>query len=154
HDAEDAFQAAFLVLVRKAETVAPRHLVANWLYGVAYRTSLQAKAMRERIARRERTMSQLPDAPRDRDEKNDWLGLLDEELTQRRETYRAPLVLCELEGLSYRDAAGQLGISESAVSVRLVRARKMLAARLARHATVPTAGIFALSFSSETASAA
>jgi uncharacterized protein (TIGR03067 family) len=99
-------------------------------------------------------MEQLPDPADDSKSDNDWLGLLDEELSRLPDTYRIPLILCELEGLSYRDAGTQMGLTEKAVSARLVRGRNMLAARLARHATVPTAAICSLSFSAETASAA
>src|SRR5438093_3457055 len=80
HDAEDAFQATFLVLVRKAASIATRELLANWLYGVAYHTALKAKARALRHSSRERQVTVMPEpqaAPHDPHE--DWQPILDEE---------------------------------------------------------------------------
>jgi RNA polymerase sigma-70 factor (ECF subfamily) len=124
HDAEDAFQAAFLVLVRKAGSVVPREMIANWLHGVARQTAVKARAVSARRYRREQAFAELPDAAASQDEPEaDWQGLLDEELSRLPEKYRAPIVLCDLEGKTRKDAARQLGWPEGTVSGRLSRAR-------------------------------
>jgi RNA polymerase sigma-70 factor (ECF subfamily) len=131
-DAEDAFQAAFLVLARKAASVWPRDQLASWLYGVAYKTALKARVAAARRRTRERQIHPMPQ-PRARHEPSHQLGpVLDRELSRLPEKYRIPVVLCELEGKTYKEAARQLGLSEGAVSVRLVRARAKLAERLSR----------------------
>src|SRR5215831_2854286 len=95
HDAEDAFQATFLVLVRKAASIVPREMVGNWLYGVAYRTALEAsRAMAKRRAKEK----QVSECPR-RETANDvWAELrpvLDQELDRLPDKYRVVLVLCD-----------------------------------------------------------
>jgi RNA polymerase sigma factor (sigma-70 family) len=143
HDAEDAFQATFLVLVRKAASVVPREKVANWLYGVACNTALKAKARAARRRLRERQVVFMPERPAVPQEPTDDLQVLDLELNRLPEKYRTPIVLCELEGKSYREAARRLGVSEGAVSVRLVRARAALAKRLARRGVAVSVGALA-----------
>ncbi len=134
HDAEDAFQATFLVLARKAASVRRREAVGNWLYGVAYRTALAA---RSRISRHRRREKQVPDLPeRPAGPEPTWPGLqalLDQELNRLPERYRLPVVLCGLEGRSRREVARQLNIPEGTLSSRLAAGRKLLAQRLARH---------------------
>jgi len=133
HDAEDAFQATFLVLVRKAASVVPREMVANWLYGVAHQTALQA---RRSAARRQERQQQVPNMPEpavtDHNPCDDLHRLLDEEVSGLPDKYRAVIVMCELEGKTRREVAGQLGVPEGTVAGWLVRARAMLAKRLAR----------------------
>src|SRR6516165_10849218 len=133
HDAEDAFQATFLVLARRAASVVPRSKVGNWLYGVASQTARKARAMRAKRRLRE---SQVPDAPESaatsdvrRDDLPEWL---DHELSRLPEKYRTPIVLCELEGKTHGEVAAQLGWPIGTVSGRLSRARAMLAKRLTR----------------------
>jgi RNA polymerase sigma factor (sigma-70 family) len=138
-DAEDAFQATFLVLVRKAASVSPRTQVANWLHGVAHKTALKAKAMnsRRRLKEREAGAAQGRNAT-DRT----WdslLEILDGELSALPEKYRAPIVLCDLEGLSYREAAARLGCLQGTLSGRLTRARALLAHRISRRCPPVTA---------------
>jgi RNA polymerase sigma factor (sigma-70 family) len=97
-DADDAFQAAFLVLARKASTITTRHLLAQWLYGVAYNTARKLRQSNARRALREGPLAgaePLASAPDARDE---LLVILDEELNQLPDRYRAVLVLCDLEG--------------------------------------------------------
>jgi RNA polymerase sigma factor (sigma-70 family) len=132
HDAEDAFQATFLVLVRKAASVVPREMVGNWLHGVAYRTALRARAVTAK--RRERQLSGMPEpqAPQEHTGR-DLQQLLEKELNGLPERYRAPLILCELEGKSEKEAARYLGLPQGTLSGRLSRARALLAKRLARH---------------------
>src|SRR5436305_10194548 len=98
HDAEDAFQATFLVLARKAASIMPREKLGNWLYGVAYQTAMKARAKRTKRRGRE---GQVPDMPEpeatSRDLLDDPTELLDQELSRLPEKYRIPNVLCELE---------------------------------------------------------
>src|SRR5262249_6980489 len=120
HDAEDAFQATFLVLVRKAASVVPRGMVGNWLYGVAHQTALQARRTAARRKAKEVQVTEMPDtqaAPPDQ-----WLDvqpLLDQELSRLPNYYRAVIVLCDLEGRTRREVARQLGVPEGTVAGRL-----------------------------------
>src|SRR5436190_23196360 len=99
HDAEDAFQATFLVLLRKATTVVPRELVGNWLYGVAHQTALKARATRTKRRAREKQVMEMPEpAVTEQQLWNDLQVVLDEELSRLPDKYRTVLVLCELEG--------------------------------------------------------
>src|SRR5215212_401828 len=99
HDAEDAFQATFLVLVRKAASVAPREMVGNWLYGVAHQSALQARRITARRGAREVQVTEMPDTEVvQHDPWPDLQPLLDEELIRLPDIYRAVIVLCDLEG--------------------------------------------------------
>jgi RNA polymerase sigma factor (sigma-70 family) len=129
-DAEDAFQATFLVLVRKASSVVPRDLVGNWLYGVAYRTATSAKAMNARRRAKERAAVK-PEA-RAEEVWADVRPVLDEELSRLPDKYRVPVVLCDLEGATRREAARRLGWPEGTLSTRLRAGRGRLARALAR----------------------
>ena len=133
HDADDAFQATFMVLVRKARSVVPRDLVGNWLYGVACRVALHARVQASRRRAREKQVVDMPHpaAPLV-DSLNDLRPVLDLELSRLPEKYRAAIVLCDLEGRSRKDAARQIGVPEGTLSSRLATGRKMLAARLTR----------------------
>jgi RNA polymerase sigma factor (sigma-70 family) len=127
HDAEDAFQATFLVLIRKATSIRQREAIASWLCGVAYRTARKAQVMNAKRHVREREAGVRPraeEAPPDVD--------LDALLQALPEKYRGPVVLCELEGRSRKEAAHQLGLPEGTLSSRLATARKLLARRLRR----------------------
>jgi RNA polymerase sigma factor (sigma-70 family) len=130
-DAEDAFQAAFLLLARKAASVVKRESLGCWLHRVAYHAALEASAANAKRRARERPMKDVPHPEVPRTEVQDWRSLLDRELSRLPEKYRAAVVLCELEGCSRREAARQLGIPEGTLSSRLATARKMLAKRLA-----------------------
>jgi RNA polymerase sigma factor (sigma-70 family) len=128
-DAEDAFQATFLVLVRKAGSLARRALVGNWLYGVAHRTALKAKAMNSKRRAKENEAAQA--APQPSSASGPHLdGLLDDALARLPDKYRIPVVLCELEGKSLKEAARLLRCPQGTVASRLARARVMLARRL------------------------
>jgi RNA polymerase sigma-70 factor (ECF subfamily) len=134
HDgAEDAFQATFLVLARKAAGLAQRDHLASWLYGVAHRAALdaRARALRRRANERRLTPMQFAE-PHDSFDSNELRGILDEELSRLSDRHRLAIVLCELEGLSRRDAALRLGISEGTLSSRLARAKARLKDRLTR----------------------
>ncbi len=143
-DAEDAFQSTFLVLVRKAASVTPRHMVANWLYGVAHQTALNARASAARRRARERQVTEMPEPPSP--EQNLWRDLqliLDQELSRLPAKYRSAIVLCDLEGKTRKDAARQFGVPEGTLSGWLTRGRAMLAKRLARHGLAVTGGALA-----------
>src|SRR5262249_43507721 len=99
HDAQDAFQATFLVLGRKAASGRPAELLPNWLYGVARRTALRARVSAARRGRRERQVAELPEPPMVSPEPRDDLrALLDGELACLPGNYRAAIVVCDLEG--------------------------------------------------------
>jgi RNA polymerase sigma factor (sigma-70 family) len=154
HDAEDAFQATFLVLVRKAASIVPQGMVANWLYGVAPQTALKARANAARRKGRERQVTEMPEpAAAKQDLWNDLQPLLDQELSRLPERYRALIVLCDLEGKTRKEAARQLGLPEGTVGSRLARARTLLARRLARHGLMATGGTLAAVLSEKAASA-
>jgi RNA polymerase sigma factor (sigma-70 family) len=141
HDAEDAFQATFLVLVRKAATLQAPGMIGSWLYGVAYRTALDArKAAAKRRAKEAKVAAHSP-IPEDT-----WADLrpvLDQELERLPDKYRAVVVLCDLEGKTRREAARHLGCPEGTVASRLASARTLLAKRLLRHGLSISGGALA-----------
>ena len=154
HDAEDAFQATFLVLVRKAASIASPELLANWLYGVAHQTALKARATAAKRKTRERQVQEMPEpAVIENNLWNDLQPLLDQELSRLSDKYRSAIVLCDLEGKTRKEAARQLGVPEGTVAARLARGRKMLAQRLARHGLAISAGSLAAILAQHTASA-
>jgi RNA polymerase sigma factor (sigma-70 family) len=145
HDAEDAFQAIFLVLVRRATSVVPREMLANWLYGVAYRVALKARATAAHRRNRERQVSEMPEPETvSPDLWHDLRPVLDEELNRLPDKYRVPVVLCDLEGRTRLEAARQLGWPEGTVAGRLARARKLLAKALTRRGVVLSGGALAV----------
>jgi RNA polymerase sigma factor (sigma-70 family) len=129
-DAEDAFQATFLVLVRRAASIRSPDTIGNWLHGVARRTALQARSAAARRRAKETAVAAravAPPAPID-----DVRVTLDEEIGRLAERYRIAVVLCDLEGKTRREAAEQLGWAEGTVASRLARGRGILAKRLER----------------------
>jgi RNA polymerase sigma-70 factor (ECF subfamily) len=141
HDADDAFQATFLVLVRRAAAVRPRSRVGNFLYGVACRTALEARRAAARRRRKEASVMPRSEAPPA--EWSDLVPVLDQELRRLPDRYRAPLLLCDIEGKTRKEAAVELGWPEGTVSSRLARARALLARRLARHGLSLSAAVVA-----------
>jgi RNA polymerase sigma factor (sigma-70 family) len=142
HDAEDAFQATFLVLVRRANAVRPPEMLGNWLYGVARRTALKAKAMASKRTARETAMVSLPEP--ESAEPADWTDLrpiLDRELERLPDKYRAPVILCDLEGKTRQEAARRLGWPTGTLCSRLFAGRKKLRARLARRGLALSGGL-------------
>ena len=108
-DADDAFQAVFLVLARRAAMLTRKDLLGNWLYGVAYRTSLAARGKRSRQRSREIPMKDMPQSRVSPPSPNDdWLPLLDRELNRLPDKYRVAIVLCDLEGRTRHDVARHL----------------------------------------------
>jgi RNA polymerase sigma factor (sigma-70 family) len=141
-DAEDAFQATFLILVRKAASIRTGEKLKNWLYGVACRTALEARRARARRRAKEARVAPPIEAP-DPIPQSDLRTALDEELARLPEKYQEVILLCDLEGKGRKEVAGQLGCPEGTVASRLVRARGLLAKRLARHGFGPSAGALA-----------
>ena len=142
HAADDAFQATFLVLARKAGKIGKRHLLGNWLYGVALRTALKARAQAARRVRHERQAATMVVEAVDKDStSNDLAELLHREVNRLPQTYRAAIVLCHMEGRSYAVAACQLGLTEDAVRGRLARARDILRDRLSRREAMLGSGL-------------
>ncbi len=131
-DAEDVFQATFLVLARKAASVAWRDSVANWLYGVAHRLALNAKASAGRRRRHEAGAPPRAAAPADEITLREAQAILHEELARLPTRYRAPLVHCLLEGATQDEAARELGWSLRTLKRRLQRGRELMQGRLAR----------------------
>jgi RNA polymerase sigma factor (sigma-70 family) len=132
HDAEDAFQVTFLVMVQKAHRLRKPELLGNWLYGVAYRTALHARQRAGRRSEREREAAAMSsDATSDPEiESSELPRVLDEELHRLPQKYRAPLVLCYLEGKTNAEAAQLLGWPSGSMSYRLARGRELLRERL------------------------
>jgi RNA polymerase sigma factor (sigma-70 family) len=154
HDAEDAFQAAFLVLARRAAAVVPRDLVGNWLYGVAYRTALAARRTAARRRSRERQVDAMPEpSARAEETWQELWPLLDRELNRLPARYRAPVVLCHLEGRTRKEAARQLGLPVGTVSGRLTTALRLLAKRLRRQGLALSVGALTGALSPQAASA-
>jgi RNA polymerase sigma factor (sigma-70 family) len=140
-DADDAFQATFLVLVRQANTIRRHDSLASWLYGVALRTAQRAKvdAARRRLREERAAVSPL----REPSQEPDWRDLravIDEEIAGLPEPYRALLVLCHLEGQTNAQAARRLRLPLGSLSKRLARARGLLRGRLLRRGVALSAG--------------
>ena len=153
-DAEDAFQATFLVLVRKARQIARRELLANWLYGVALRTAREVRKNTARRQARERQVDAMVRRESPRDEPGDELrAVLDEELSRLPASFRSTVVLCDLEGKTHKEAARLLDVPVGTVSSRLVRARSLLRQRLTRRLAL-SAGSVAAALAREAAAAA
>jgi RNA polymerase sigma factor (sigma-70 family) len=132
-DVEDAFQATFLILVRRGHTIRKNASLGSWLHGVARRTAIKLRTQSDRRVRREaRSANGKPAHVTDDTKWGDLRGILDEELARLPETVRAPLVLCYLEGRTQDEAAAQLLVSKSTLRRQLERAREMLGRRLAR----------------------
>lgn len=154
HLAEDAFQATFLLLARKAASVVKRDSVGGWLYKVAYHIALEARAAGDRRRGRERQVEEMPHPAVQPDEPQDWRPLLDRELAQLPEKYRLPVILYHLEGRPHREVAQELGLPEGTLSTRLLAARRLLASRLSRRGVSLSAGALTVALSEGAAPAA
>jgi RNA polymerase sigma factor (sigma-70 family) len=153
-DAEDAFQATFLVLFRRARALDRSGSLANYLYTVAYHVALRAKA---EAARRGRLARELLGVPRERAHPeavwSDLQPVLDEELARLPDKYRAPVVLCYLQGKSNGEAGRLLGWPAGTVKGRLSRARDLLRTRLARRGVALSVGLVGALLARHTAAA-
>ena len=140
-DAEDAFQAVFLILAQKAGRVARPELLGNWLYGVAVRVGRKARRAARRRHHREAAMADVP-RPTPADGWSDAAPVIDEELGRLADHYRSAVLLCDVQGLNRAEAAARLGIPEGTLSSRLNAGRKKLAERLSkRGVTLAVAGV-------------
>jgi len=154
HDAEDAYQASFLVLVRKAASVLPREKVGNWLYGVAYRTALEARTLNARRRAKETQVQHVPHPTVEPETSSQELRLvLDQELSHLPAKYRVAVILCDLESRTRKDVARQLNLPEGTISSRLATARKMLAGRLTRRGFTLASGAVAAALARHAAAA-
>jgi RNA polymerase sigma factor (sigma-70 family) len=154
HAAEDAFQATFLVLASKAGCIRRRASVASWLYGVARRIAAKAKVEAARRRRREQRYEEMPHRqPGDEMACREVRQVLDEELGELPDKYRAPLILCHLEGKSQSEAARELGWARATLADRLARGRELLRGRLVRRGLTLSAGFLTSAVVDGTASA-
>jgi RNA polymerase sigma factor (sigma-70 family) len=158
HDAEDAFQAAFLVLSRKAAVVHPRAALAAWLHGVAHRVALKARSAKARQFSRARPLLTPPADPSADPlaeiSARDMLAVVDEEVRRLPEMFRLPVILCCLEGRSQEEAARQLGWTPGSVKGRLERGRARLHDRLVRRGLTLSAALTAVELSRSAVTAA
>jgi RNA polymerase sigma factor (sigma-70 family) len=154
-DIEDAFQASFMVLVCKAESIRQRTSVASWLFGVALRVARRARAALRRRREHERRAAtrRLEQAP-PQEAWEDLKPVLDAALDRLPEKYRAPVILCYLEGKTYQEAAELLGLALGTVSSRLTHARTLLARHLRRRRVVLPLGLLAILLDQNAAPAA
>ncbi|HEX3450642.1 MAG TPA: RNA polymerase sigma factor [Isosphaeraceae bacterium] len=146
HDTQDAFQATFLVLVRKARALWVRDSLGPWLHQVAYRTAACARSAIARRQRHERRAARPENVVGD-EPAAELERLLHYEIDRLQERYRAPVVLCDLEGKSHEQAARHLGWPVGTVKSRLSRGRERLRSRLLKSGVSPNAGLIATALS-------
>jgi RNA polymerase sigma factor (sigma-70 family) len=141
HAAEDAFQATFLVLARKAGSLWVRDSVGPWLHTVARRVAIHTReAADRRKAAEQRAAEMIGERRAKSDRDHEVAPILDEEISRLPDRYRKPVILCDLEGFSYEEAARHLGCAMGTLKSRLARAREQLRDRLIRRGVVPTSG--------------
>ncbi len=154
HEAEDAFQATFLLLVRKAGSLRRPDRLGPWLHGVAHRTALKARA---RAARRPQCGQSPEDWPAPVSPNDlvwrDLRPVLDDAIRRLPSKYRVPFVLCYLEGMTNAQAARHLGCPPGTIATRLARARAQLRVRLVRQGVTLSAGVLATALAEGTAAA-
>ncbi len=142
NDADDAFQATFLILARRGRAIRSAESVASWLHGVAYRLAAKLRTQTARRRQHERRAADMPNQdPISLVVWHELRPVLDEELSRLPEQYRAPLVLCYLQGKTNAEAAVELGWPAGTLKGRLHRAREMLRGRLARRGVALSSGL-------------
>jgi RNA polymerase sigma factor (sigma-70 family) len=135
HDADDVFQATFLVLARKARGLVAHTAVGPWLYGVAHRAALKARTTAARRRAKEAAAAR-PEGAEPMGASSDVLVIIEQELDRLPKRYREPLVLCVLCGRPRKEVARKLGVPEGTLASRLAKAREMLADRLQRRGVI------------------
>lgn len=145
-DIEDAFQATFLILARRAGSIRKREVLSSWLYGVAYRVAVRSRSDVLRRRSYETSSTSLEDAaPFDSNDLEEVVPILDQELSRLPEKLRAPLVLCYLKDCTHDQAAAELRWPVGTVRSRLARGRELLRERLTRRGCAPSAAILGVS---------
>jgi RNA polymerase sigma factor (sigma-70 family) len=155
NDVDDAFQATFLVLVKKAKGIHRADLLGNWLYGVAYRVAMRVRTNAARRRLRESPGAEeiaLEPAHSDGD-RIELRAVLDEELSRLPATFRAPLILCYLQGQTHEEAARRLNCPVGTVRSRMARGRERLRVRLIRRGLAPSVALLGSSLTAEAAPA-
>ncbi len=144
HAAEDAFQATFMVLVRRARSIRRKSLLGGWLYGVALHVALKAKAQSAARCRRERQFTAMtPAQPLDNLLSQELREVLDDEVDRLPEKYRTAIILCYFQGKSHEQAAQELGLPKRTVTSRLGRGRELLRQQLTKRGLALSAGMMA-----------
>ncbi|WP_083713098.1 RNA polymerase sigma factor [Paludisphaera borealis] len=152
--ADDAFQATFMILVKKARGLRNRELLGGWLHGVANRVARKAKsAAARRLVVEQRSYNRPYQQAHDH-EQAELRAIIDEEIHRLPEHYRLPLVLCHLEGMRHQEVAHRLGCPVGTVESRLSRAKEQLRTRLVRRGVAPGASVLAAALSSRESAAA
>ena len=143
-DAQDAFQATFLILARKVGTLWVQDSLGPWLHGVACRVAICAREAAARRRRHERRAAEIsiPFVDGPDDEHDDLVAILHIQIGQLPGKYRVPIVLCDLEGETYESAARKLGCPVGTVKSRLARGRERLRNRILRHGTDLSPAVF------------
>ena len=143
HDAHDAFQATFLVLLRKSRALWVRESLGPWLHRVACRAAIRVRSTQARRQAALLELAAVAASPAASDPATELLAIIHEELDRLPEHYRAAIVLCDLEGRSCEQTARQLGCPIGTVGSRLARGREKLRHRLMRRGVAPAAGTVA-----------
>jgi RNA polymerase sigma factor (sigma-70 family) len=155
HQAEDVFQATFLVLVRQATAVTKSRAIGSWLYSVAFRAALRARAQAARREVHERQAPPMPVAEGTEEvSRRELHRVLDDEMNRLPEKYRTPLVLCYLEGKTLAEAARQLGCPLGTIATRLATARERLQRGLTRRGLTLATAVLTAEFSQNLGTAA
>jgi RNA polymerase sigma factor (sigma-70 family) len=156
HEADDAFQATFLVLARRAGSIRDKQALASWLYGIAYRVCMRMRteATRRRALARRLAQRARHEATTGTPSPADHIPELFEEVARLSDRYRAPIVLCYLEGQTHEQAARSLRCPLRTLQTRLLRAKAKLRTRLERRGLAPAIGLLTAGIATAESSAA